>query len=106
MKEMKEMFKRISEVQEQMQEMDSELAKLHVEGETGAGLVKVSMTGQRKVFSVSIDESVMDDREMLEDLIAGAINDALRKVDKLYHKQVDNMAGKFGLPPVPPGWLG
>jgi len=65
-----------------MQQAQEDLAKLEVTGESGAGLVKVTMTGRHDVRRVEIDDSLVgDDKEMLEDLVAAAVNDAVRKVE-------------------------
>ena len=70
-------------MQEKMQRAQEEIAKLEVTGEAGAGMVKVTMLGNHNVRRVSIDDSLMqDDKEMLEDLIAAAINDAVRRVEE------------------------
>jgi len=100
MKDIKELFNQINLAQEQAQDLQSELLEMQAEGETGAGLVKVGMTGQRRVYSVTIDESVMDDREMLEDLIAGAVNEAIRKIEDMHREKFTSAAGKIDLPSI------
>lgn len=75
-------MKQAQQMQEKMQRMQEEVAKLEVTGESGAGLVKITMTGKHEVRRVMIDDSLMsDDKEMLEDLVAAAINDAVRRVE-------------------------
>lgn len=70
------------EMQEQMQKAQQELANTEVEGQAGAGMVKVLMTGRHDVRRVTIDEMVMgEDKDVLEDLLAAAVNDAVRKVE-------------------------
>ena len=71
-------------------------------GEAGAGLVKVIMNGRHDVKSVSVDDSLMsEDKELLEDLLAAAVNDAVRRVEKQQQDNMQNMAGGF---PFPPGF--
>jgi DNA-binding YbaB/EbfC family protein len=73
---------------------------MEVEGEAGAGLVKVTMTGRHDVKRVHIDSSLMDDdKEMLEDLIAAAMNDATRKVEEVTQSKMSAVGGGLGLPP-------
>lgn len=76
------LMKKAQEMQKNMEKAQEEVAKLEVEGESGAGMVKVIMTGKHDLKKVSIDDSVMDDKEMLEDLIAAAVNDATRKIEE------------------------
>jgi len=76
------LMKQAQQMQENMQKLQAKLAEMEVEGESGAGLVKITMTGKHDVKRVSIDPSLLaDDKDMLEDLIAAAFNDAVRKVD-------------------------
>ena len=76
-------------MQDEMKKIQEDIAALEVTGESGAGLVKILMTGKREVRKVTIDESLVgDDRDMLEDLIAAAMNDAVRKVGKLKKEKV------------------
>ena len=76
-------MKQAQAMQEKMQKAQAEIAALEVTGEAGAGLVKVTMLGNHNVRRVSIDDSLMqDDKDMLEDLIAAAINDAVRRVEE------------------------
>ena len=75
------LMKQAQQMQENMKKMQDQLGSIEVEGQSGAGMVKVQMTCKYDVRRVSIDESVMDDREMLEDLVAAALNDAVRKVE-------------------------
>lgn len=90
------LMKKAQEMQKKFEEAQKELAELEVHGESGAGLVKVVMTGKHDIKSVSIDPTLMDDKEMLEDLIAAAVNDANRKLEKI---TADKMgAATAGLP--------
>lgn len=89
-------------MQEELQKAQEELGSLEVQGEAGAGLVKILMTGKREVRKVSIDDSLVgEDRDMLEDMVAAAINDAVHKVNKM--KQ-EKMAGLTAGIPLPPGF--
>ena len=77
------LMKQAQQMQERMQKMQEELALMEVTGESGAGLVKITITGSHNVRRVAIDPSLMDDdQEMLEDLIAAAFNDAIRRADE------------------------
>ncbi len=88
------------EMQGKMQEAQAELAKLEVTGEAGAGLVKVTMTGKHEVRNVVIDPSVFEeDRELLEDLMAAAINDAVQRVSTQSQEKMSEMTGGMNLPP-------
>ena len=87
-------------MQENMRKLQEELALVEVEGQSGAGLVKVTMTCKHDVKRVSIDPSLVgDDREMLEDLVAAAMNDASRKVEAATQEKMGALAGGMGLPP-------
>ncbi|MED5431189.1 MAG: YbaB/EbfC family nucleoid-associated protein [Pseudomonadota bacterium] len=89
-------------MQEKMKKMQDEAANAEVTGEAGAGLVKVIMNGRHDVKSVSVDDSLMsEDKELLEDLLAAAVNDAVRRVEKRQQDNMQNMAGGF---PFPPGF--
>ena len=87
-------------MQEDVKKMQEEFAALEVTGESGAGLVKIIMTGKREVRKITIDESlVKEDRDMLEDLVAAAINDAVRKVGKLKKEKMASITAGIPLPP-------
>ena len=80
---MSKLMQQAQKMQEQMKKAQEEKSNLQVEGEAGAGLVKITMTGKYDVKSVNIDESLLsDDKEMLEDLIAAAVNSAVKKVEE------------------------
>ena len=98
MKDFGDMLKKASEVQSIMRDFESELRRQKIEGESGGGLVKVEMNGQHDVYKVTIDESLMDDREILEDLIAGAVNDAVRRVDQVKQSKLKDMTGGLNIP--------
>ncbi|MFZ5512702.1 MAG: YbaB/EbfC family nucleoid-associated protein [Pseudomonadota bacterium] len=93
------LMKQAQQMQENMRKMQEQLAGLEVEGQSGAGMVKVVMTCKHDVRRVSIDPSVMDDKEMLEDLIAAAVNDAVRKVEATIQEKMGAMTAGLGLPP-------
>ncbi len=87
------------QMQEQMQRAQEELASMEVGGESGAGLVKVTMTGRHDVKRVNIDSSLMsEDKEMLEDLLAAAVNDAVRRIEAAQKEKMGNVAGGMNLP--------
>lgn len=94
------MLKQAQQMQANMQKMQAEFVNLEVEGQSGGGMVKVIMNGRHDVKRVHIDPSVLgDDKEMLEDLIAAAINDAVRHVERLTQEKMASMTAGLGLPP-------
>ena len=94
------LMKQAQKMQEQMAKAQEEIAKMEVTGESGAGLVKVVMTGNHNVRRVEIDPSLMeDDKEMLEDLIAAAINDAARRVEETNAEKMGALTGGMKMPP-------
>jgi len=94
------LMKQAQQMQANMQKMQEEVANMEVEGQAGGGLVKVTMTGRHDVKRVSIDDSVFqDDKEMLEDLIAAAVNDAVRQVEKVSQDKMSSLTAGFNLPP-------
>ena len=95
------LMKQAQLMQENLQKAQNKIAEMEVEGVSGAGMVKVLMTGRHDVKRVTIDPSLMgDDKEMLEDLIAAAVNDAVRKVETATQEM---MAGVTAGMPLPPG---
>lgn len=96
------LMKQAQQMQETMQRAQEELARTEVEGQSGAGLVKVTMTCRHDVKRVNIDPSLLgDDREMLEDLVAAAFNDAVRRAESVTQEKMGGLTA--GLP-VPPGF--
>jgi DNA-binding YbaB/EbfC family protein len=94
------LMKQAQQMQANMQKMQEEVANMEVEGQAGGGLVKVIMTGRHDLKRVSIDDSVLkDDKEMLEDLIAAAVNDAVRQVEKVSQEKMSSVTAGFNLPP-------
>lgn len=93
------LMKQAQQMQENMKKMQDQLATVEVEGQSGAGMVKVVMTCRNDVKRISIDPSVMDDREMLEDLIAAAVNDAVRKAEQTTQERMGGFTAGLNLPP-------
>ena len=94
------LMKQAQQMQENMRKLQEQLAATEVEGQSGAGLVKVTMTGRHDVKRVSIDPSLLaDDKDMLEDLVAAAFNDATRKVEATLQDKMAGLTGGLGLPP-------
>ena len=93
------LMKQAQMMQENMKKAQEQLAQTEVEGQAGAGMVKVVMTCAHDVRRDSIDPSVMDDREMLEDLIAAAMNDAARKGEALSQEKMSGFTAGMNLPP-------
>jgi len=94
------LMKQAQKVQADMQKVQEEIAAMEVEGQSGGGLVKVLMTGQHELRRVSIDDSLLgDDKEMLEDLIAAAVNDASQRVDATGKEKMSSMTAGLNLPP-------
>jgi len=95
-----QLMKQAQLMQENMRRMQENLATMEVEGESGAGMVKVQMTGKYEVKRVTIDPSLVgDEREMLEDLVAAAFNNAARKVEATIAEKMSGMTAGLGLPP-------
>jgi DNA-binding YbaB/EbfC family protein len=95
------LMQKAQKMQEDMKRLQDELAATEVEGQSGAGLVKVVMTCKHDVRRVSIDPSLVgDDRDMLEDLVAAAFNDAVRRAETVSQ---DKMAALTAGMPLPPG---
>ncbi len=94
------MMKQAQMVQENMRQMQEKLATIEVEGQSGAGLVKIIMTCRHDVKRISIDDSLVgDDKEMLEDLVAAAFNDAVRRVESTTQEKMAELSSGLGLPP-------
>ena len=93
------LMKQAQKMQENLQQAQEELANMEVTGQAGGGMVSVVMTGRHDVKRVSIDDSLLeDDKDMLEDLVAAAVNDAVRQVEKNSKDKMASMAGGMGLP--------
>ncbi|MXO84940.1 YbaB/EbfC family nucleoid-associated protein [Altererythrobacter aurantiacus] len=105
MKSMEEMIqaaqKAAESIQTQMGEMQAKLDSIEVEGTSGGGMVKVRCTAKGRMLGVQIDESLMkpEEKQMLEDLVTAAFNDARDKADRVSNEQMKEMQGGMGLPP-------
>ncbi|MBP9713527.1 MAG: YbaB/EbfC family nucleoid-associated protein [Sterolibacterium sp.] len=93
------LMKQAQQMQERMTKAQEELGLVEVEGQSGAGMVKVTMTCKNDVRRVQIDASVMDDKEMLEDLVAAAMNDAVRKAEATMQEKMSGFTAGLQLPP-------
>ncbi len=95
-----QLMKQAQMLQEKVQKANEEMLKHEVTGESGAGLVKVLMTGRFEIKRVSIDDALMkEDREVLEDLVAAAMNDGVRKIEKYKEEKMSGVTGGLPLPP-------
>ena len=94
------LMKQAQQMQENLKKAQEEIAGMEIEGQAGAGMVKVVMTGRHDVKRVSIDSSLMsEDKDMLEDLIAAAVNDAVRRVEAATQEKMGGLTSGLGLPP-------
>lgn len=97
-------MKQAQKIQENLQKAQAEIALLEIAGESGGGLVSVVMTGRYEVRRIRIDDSLVgDDKDMLEDLVAAAFNDAVHKVERTVQDKMGGLTSGMGLPP---GMLG
>ena len=92
------LMKQAQQMQENMKKAQEQLALVEIEGQSGAGMVKVTMTCSHDVRRVVIDSSVMDDKEMLEDLIAAAVNDAMRRAEQVSQERMAGFSAGLNLP--------
>lgn len=93
------LMRQAQQMQENLKKAQEELANLEVTGESGGGLVKVTMTGRHDVKRVALDDGLLqDDKEMVEDLIAAAVNDAVRQIEKTSQEKMSGMASGLNLP--------
>ena len=96
------LMQQAQKMQENMKRLQDELAQIEVEGQAGAGMVKVVMTCKNQVRRVSIDPSLVgDDRDMLEDLVAAAFNDAVRRAEETTQQKMSTVTAGM---PMPPGF--
>lgn len=94
------LMKQAQAMQENMKKAQEAIAAMEIEGQSGAGLVKVLMTGRHDVKRVTIDPSLLaEDKDMLEDMVAAAINDAARKIDAASQEKMSGLSAGLGLPP-------
>ncbi|MCW8196648.1 YbaB/EbfC family nucleoid-associated protein [Proteobacteria bacterium 005FR1] len=99
MKGLGDIMKQAQAMQDHMKKLQEELANMEVQGEAGAGLVKVVMTGRHDVRKVDIDSSLLtEDKEMLEDLVAAAVNNAVRKVEEESKNKMGGLAQGLNIP--------
>jgi len=99
MTDLNEIMKQAKLMQEQLQKAQKEIQNRVIDGESGAGLVRVKMTGRHDVLSVKLDDSLMkEDKEVVEDLIAAAVNDAVRKLEESNKDSFGNIAGGMKFP--------
>src|SRR3977135_1848317 len=96
------LMKQAQAMQDNLKRAQEELATIEVEGQSGAGLVKVTMTCKHDVKRIAIDPSLLaDDKDMLEDLVAAAFNDALRRAEDVSQEKMSKVTA--GMPGLPPG---
>ncbi len=95
-----QLMKQAQQMQADMKKAQEEMASISVTGESGAGMVRITMTCRHQVQGVEIDDLLLaDDKEMLEDLITAAFNDAIRKVEKTVQEKFSGMTAGMQLPP-------
>lgn len=100
MKGLNDLMKQAKEMQENLQRMQEEVARTEVTGESGAGLVQVVMNGRHDVRKVTIAPELMsEEKELLEDLLAAAVNDAVRKVEAHSQEKMASLTGGMSFPP-------
>jgi DNA-binding YbaB/EbfC family protein len=93
------LMKQAQKMQEDMQRAQEEVANLEVEGQAGGGMVKVVMNGRHEIRKVTLDDSLMqDDKEMIEDLLAAAVNDAVRRVEQQTQEKMAGVTAGLNLP--------
>jgi DNA-binding YbaB/EbfC family protein len=94
------LMKQAQAMQENMKKAQEAIAAMEIEGQSGGGMVKVLMTGRHDVKRVTIDPSLLgEDKDMLEDMVAAAINDAVRKIDAASQEKMSGLSAGMGLPP-------
>jgi|TARA_B110000240_G_scaffold179269_1_gene209287 DNA-binding YbaB/EbfC family protein len=99
MTDLNEIMKQAKLMQEQFQKAQEEQIKTRTEGESGAGLVRVTMNGKHDVVGVSLDDALMnEDKAVIEDLLAAAVNDAVRKIEEKSKESLSGMTGGMKMP--------
>ncbi len=94
------LMKQAQKMQQEMQKAQEEMANMEIEGQSGGGLVKVVMSGQHACKRISIDDSLLDDdKDMLEDLVAAAVNDAVQRIEATVKERMSGLTSGMGLPP-------
>ena len=100
MKGLQDLMKQASQLQERLGEVQKSLEQIEVAGESGGGLVRVTMTGRHELRAVHLEPSLMrEDREVIEDLVAAAVNDAVRRLEQRRRDAMAEVTGGLGLPP-------
>lgn len=94
-----QLMQQAQKMQEQMKKAQEELGQLEVTGQAGGGLVSVIMNGRHEVRRVNIDPDIANDREMIEDLVAAAVNDAINKVQETSQEKMSGLTSGLNLPP-------
>jgi DNA-binding YbaB/EbfC family protein len=94
-----QLMQQAQKMQADFKQAQEDLAKLEVQGEAGAGMVKVTLSGRHEVKAIHIDDEVMGDREMLEDLLVAAFNDAVNRLQALSQDKLAGLTGGLSLPP-------
>ncbi|WP_029408110.1 YbaB/EbfC family nucleoid-associated protein [Thiomicrorhabdus sp. Milos-T2] len=92
------LMKQAQDMQKNMQAAQEEIAKMEINGEAGGGMVKVVMTGKHELVKVEVDDSLMDDKEMLEDLFAAAVNSASRRVEEVTQEKMGGLTAGMNMP--------
>ena len=99
MTDLNELMKQAKQMQEQFQKAQEDLVNLVVVGESGAGLVRVEMNGRYDVVNLDLNDSLMsEEKEVIEDLLAAAVNDAVRRLEDKKKESIGDMAGNFNMP--------
>lgn len=98
MKNMRQMMKQVQKAQAQLIRIQEELEQKTVEGTAGGGAVTAVVNGQQELISITIDEEVVDDLEMLQDLVLVAVNDGLTKAREMANKEMEKVTGSLNLP--------
>ncbi|TVQ42151.1 MAG: YbaB/EbfC family nucleoid-associated protein [Wenzhouxiangella sp.] len=94
-----QLMQQAQKVQENLKKAQEELAGLEVTGQAGGGLVEITMNGRHEVRRVAIDPEIADDREMIEDLVAAAFNDAVNRIQQATQEKMSGLTGGMPLPP-------
>lgn len=96
-----QLMQQAQKVQEDLKKAQAEMAEMEITGEAGGGLVRILMNGQYEVRKVTIDPDIGDDREMIEDLVAAAVNDAVNRIQSAMQERMSGLTGGM---PMPPGF--
>lgn len=93
------MQKMMQQAQQMQQQLQEQVAQIRVETSTGGGMVIVKMDGHKKVLAIEIDAEALEDRDMLQDMVRGAVNEATTRVDEEAQSKMGGMLGGMGIPP-------